>query len=215
MEFIFIILGYLLGSFPSGFIFSKLFAKKNPLEIGWRKTSASNVFRNVGVLPGILTAIFDVFKGFLAIWLTKKFEATTLTQILTGVFAVVGHNWSIFLKFAGGRGIATFLGALLAFSFRLAIFSLLPFLLLALIWNSSVGTIFFLFFVLFSLKTGNDLLWLFPALSLFPILIKRLSPIKEISFENKKLIFNRLIFDDDISKWEPRVFKILKKLRKK
>jgi glycerol-3-phosphate acyltransferase PlsY len=66
-----IILAYLLGSIPFGFLISK-FSGKDILKIGWKKTSGSNVFRNVGKWQGALTGILDVGKGFLAVWLAQK-----------------------------------------------------------------------------------------------------------------------------------------------
>ncbi|GAH22265.1 unnamed protein product, partial [marine sediment metagenome] len=88
--------------------------KKDILKIGWKKTSGSNVFRNVGKWQGALTGIFDVGKGFLAVWLAQKLGLSPEIQIFSGVAAVTGHNWSCFLKFAGGRGVGTFIGAALA-----------------------------------------------------------------------------------------------------
>lgn len=99
----YIILGYLLGSIPFGYLITHFSTGKNILEIGWRKTSGSNVFKSVGKWQGFLTGIGDVGKGFLAVWLAQKFGLPIQTQALCGVAAVTGHNWSIFLKFAGGE----------------------------------------------------------------------------------------------------------------
>ena len=194
-EILILIFSYLLGSLPFGFIFTKIFAKKNILEIGWRKTSGSNVFKNVGILPGILTGICDVLKGTLAVYLTRKFGFPLEVQSLSALFAVIGHNWSIFLNFAGGRGIGTFIGSLLILAPKVLFYSLIPFLLFALIFDTSIATILFLLFAIFlSLKTKVSL---FTVPVFFFILLKRLSPIGELSIKNKNLIFSRLIFDDE------------------
>jgi glycerol-3-phosphate acyltransferase PlsY len=200
-EIIFLFFSYLLGSIPFGYIFTKIFAKKNILEIGWRKTSGSNVFKNVGFLPGALTGIFDIAKGSFAVYLTKKFGLSPPFEEIAGLLAVIGHNWSCFLKFAGGRGIGTFLGVLLILSPKILILSLLPTLFLVLFLDTSIATIFFLFFSIFFSFKENLLgsVGLFPILSLFPIFLKRLSPIREISFKKPELIKNRLLFDDDFS----------------
>jgi glycerol-3-phosphate acyltransferase PlsY len=211
-EFFILLIAYLLGSIPFAFIFSKL-KGKNILEVGWRKSSASNVFYEVGFLPAFFAALGDIGKGALAVFLAKYLNLSPLFQALTGVFAILGHNWSIFLKFAGGRGIATFLGALLVFSPRILFLSLIPFLLLALIFHSGVGTIFFIFtsFLLFFIDKNP--LWIFPLLSSVLIFLKRLSPVKELSWEKKEIIFNRLIFDAD-SPLEGKFPNLLKKLIK-
>lgn len=215
-EILFLILSYLLGSFPSGFIFTKIFAKKNILEIGWRKTSGSNVFKNVGFLPGLLTGIFDVGKGALTVFLAKMANFPVEIQALCGVFAILGHNWSIFLKFAGGRGIGTLLGAFLILAPKILFLSLLPTLILVVLWDTSIATIFFLFFSIFLFSKEGVLMsvGLLPLLSLFPIFLKRLSPIKEISLKNPALIRNRLLFDDDTFHSEWRIKRLIKKLTK-
>jgi glycerol-3-phosphate acyltransferase PlsY len=197
-EIIFLFFSYLLGSIPFGYIFTKIFAKRNILEIGWRKTSGSNVFKNVGFLPGVLTGIFDIAKGSLAVYLAKNSGLSLPFQAMAGLLAVIGHNWSCFLKFAGGRGIGTFFGSFLILSPKILALSLLPTLFLVLFLDTSIATIFFLFFsIIFSFKE-NLAISLLPILSLFPIFLKRLSPIREISFKKPELIKNRLLFDDDI-----------------
>jgi len=200
VEFLYIFFSYLLGSIPFGFIVSR-FYKKNILEVGWKKTSASNVMKNVGFLPGLLVGLLDLGKGFLAVWVGQKFYFSLYSQVLAGFFSILGHNWSVYLKFNGGRGIATFLGAALALDYRVALYSLLFFLFLALIWNTSMATIFFLFFLIIYPYFFNQgfLLSILSLLSLFPIFLKRLSPIKEIFpiREKKELIRNRLLFDND------------------
>jgi len=209
-----IFFSYLLGSIPFGYIFTKIFAKKNILEVGWRKTSGSNVFRYIGFWPGLLTGFCDIGKGFLVIWLAKNFGLFPKDQVICGVAAILGHNWPIFLKFAGGRGVGTFIGAFLALSPNILAISLIPFFLLAIIWNASIGTILFLVSALFLSVYFNQLetAGFFVLLSLFPIFIKRLSPIDELSWEKKELIRNRLIFDNDQLCLDLRIKRIIKRL---
>ncbi len=213
----YIILAYLLGSIPSGFLVTRWSCGKDILEIGWRKTSGSNVFRNVGKWQGLITGILDVGKGALAVFLAQRAGFSVQIQALCGVAAVTGHNWSIFLKFAGGRGIGTFIGALLALSPGILGYSLIPLILLALIWNASIGTIFFLItaIVLTAYFGQLETVGLLPSVSLFPIFLKRLSPIKELSLKKKDLIRNRLIFDDNIPRFDLRIQRLFGRLTKK
>lgn len=219
MNPLYIIFSYLLGSIPLGYIITKLSTKKNILEIGWRKTSGSNVFTNVGKWQGILTGVFDVLKGFFVVRLAQNLELSTQTQILSGVAAVIGHNWSLFLGFAGGRGIGTFAGAFWAFSSDILKLSLIPGILLTLIWTASIGTILFLLFtiILSFCLNQNDVAGLFTLLSLGPIFLKRLSPLVEIkkAQERTSLIMNRLIFDDDSPPQEWRIEKMVNFLTKR
>ncbi|MFH1462349.1 MAG: glycerol-3-phosphate acyltransferase [bacterium] len=191
-----IFFSYLLGSFPSGYIFSRL-SGKNVLEVGWKKTSGSNVFKNVGKRQGLLTAVFDILKGYSAVYFAQQMGFSLEVQVFSGVAAVLGHNWSIFLKLSGGRGIGTFIGAFAALSPQLLLYSLIPLLFTALIWNAAIGTILFLAlalclsFYLNQFEPGG----FFVLLSLVPIFIKRLSPTWKIN--SFRLLKNRLIFDND------------------
>lgn len=102
---------YLMGSLP----FSYWVARLKNLDIrqhGSRNVGATNVTRVVGVGYGLLALIGDVGKGAAAAWLTG---ALGVPLWLSGL-SVVGHNWSLFLRFTGGKGVATTVGLLLAFS---------------------------------------------------------------------------------------------------
>lgn len=194
---------YLAGSFPSGYLISKKASGKNILEIGWKKSSGSNVYKNVGRSAGIATGLIDITKGWLAVWLAQYLGLGQWEQVSCALAAVAGHNWSVFLKFAGGRGIGTFAGALLAFSPWLLIWSVLVFAISAVVWTGSIGTILAFFlsaWLAFNIYGSPGGAWL-SLLVMIPVFIKRLSPIKEIftvkGTERILLIRNRLIFDQD------------------
>jgi len=185
---------YVLGAIPFAYIFTKLFVKKDIMEMGWKKSSSSNVLTNVGKLPALLTFFFDVFKGFIVVYIAKELGLSFEVQAFAGFFAVVGHNWSAFLRFKGGRGIATILGACLAFNYLIGIVILIPVILTALVWTGSIGTIIGYFLGMFWGYAIQDYgLFLLFALCLIPIIVKRLSPVKTL----KGNIKNRLIFDQD------------------
>jgi len=222
MEIFWIIISYFLGSIPFGYLITRFSTGKNVLEIGWRKTSGSNVFRNVGKWQGILTGILDLLKGYLAVFGAQKFGLPIEVQVVSGLAAVVGHNWSIFLKFAGGRGIGTMIGVFLALSPTILGLALIPFLLFAIIWNSSIGTLLFfpaaIFLSVFPSPFSDcGVAGIFALFVLIPILIKRLSPIKEIFplKEKKILIRNRLLFDNDQSLFDFKILKIIRRLTRK
>ena len=218
MEFIWLFISYILGSIPFGYIVTKVFARKNILEIGWKKTSGSNVFKNVGVWQGVLSGLLDVAKGFVAVWGAQKLGLMPDIQVLAGILAVVGHNWSCFLKFAGGRGIGTLIGAFYALSSQILGISLIPLLGLAVIWNASIGTIVFLITAIVASCYYHqfEVVGYFILLSLIPIFIKRLSPVDDFKIKplNKILLRNRLLFDADESQFNLRIKRIIKKLTK-
>lgn len=217
MSFAWIIFSYLAGSVPSGYLIARFFGK-NILALGWKKTSGSNVFKNVGKWQGILTGLLDVAKGYLAVWGAQKLGLPPVVQVYSGVAAVIGHNWSIFLNFSGGRGIATFGGALLAFSPQTFLISLIPLVITGLIWNMAIGTILMLataiFLPLYSGRLKEAAF--FTLICLLPIFLKRLSPVRDIFpiLQKLSLIRNRLIFDNDEFLRKFRIAKYLDKENK-
>jgi len=196
MAILWIIASYVLGSLPCGYLIS-IFSGKNVLEIGWRKTSGSNVFKNVGKWQGVLTGLLDVGKGYLAVFIAQRLGFGSEVQVLSGVAAVTGHNWSIFLKFAGGRGIGTFIGVFLALSPQVLLYSVIPLVAIAIAWDAAVGTLVFLAAAIYlasyfgQFETAGH----YTLISLIPILIKRLSPVGEV--RSFILFGKRLLFDND------------------
>lgn len=108
--------GYISGSFPPAYIAVKLFKNKDIRKIGSGNVGAMNVLRNVDVILGIITGILDFTKGFIPVYLANRYSIIQWIPLLVVVVAVAGHNWSIFLNLAGGKGVATTFGALLALS---------------------------------------------------------------------------------------------------
>ena len=102
---------YLLGSFPSGYLVGRLW-RVNVLERASGRTGGTNVFRSAGIAAALLTGALDVGKGFLAVWLTGQLISNPLMLVVAGTAVILGHNYSIFLGFHGGGGVAASLGAL-------------------------------------------------------------------------------------------------------
>lgn len=115
-----LLISYLLGSIPFSILISKFFKKIDIREYGSKNPGASNVFRVVGPVAGTIVLILDIGKGFAAVFLLTRLlgEATAISpiylQLLAGVSVILGHIFSIFVKFKGGKGIAVGAGALLA-----------------------------------------------------------------------------------------------------
>jgi acyl phosphate:glycerol-3-phosphate acyltransferase len=108
---------YFLGSIPTGF----LWAKSRGIDIravGSGNIGATNVMRTLGKWPGITVLLIDAAKGFLPVWAAPRIfpdVGAVWLQITCCVFVIAGHNWTCWLKFRGGKGVATSAGALLAF----------------------------------------------------------------------------------------------------
>ena len=109
-----IIIGYLLGSIPSAYIATRLAAGKDIRQLGGGNVGGLNVYREVGPWPAIAAGIVDVGKGAgavaIAYWLL---QVDTPYVLLAALAAVIGHNWMVWLKFSGGKGMGATIGALL------------------------------------------------------------------------------------------------------
>jgi glycerol-3-phosphate acyltransferase PlsY len=124
---------YMLGSFPSAYVAARLSRGVDIRQVGDGNPGAANVWREVGPVEGVAVALVDMGKGAAAVLLALTLTGSPVAQMLAGGLAVVGHNWSLFLRFRGGKGAATALGALLAFlphaTFPLVALALIPFFL--------------------------------------------------------------------------------------
>ncbi|MDD4409544.1 MAG: glycerol-3-phosphate acyltransferase [Candidatus Pacebacteria bacterium] len=198
---LFILNGFVLGSLPFGYIITRLSTSKNILEIGWKKNSTSNVMKNVGKWQGILTGVLDALKGFLAVYIATLAGCPPVVIALAGTAAIAGHNWSPFLDFKGGRGIATLAGAMFCLSPQITIMLLALCGLFTILWTASIGTVIAIMLGI-TISFPNVDHWtllLLLIFSIIPISLKRLSPIKEVIpfADHQTLIENRLIFDQD------------------
>lgn len=113
IEFAAVVIGsYLIGSIPSGLVIGKL-KGIDVREYGSGNIGTTNVLRTLGARYGAIVLIADVLKGVVAVLLARYIIETPTGEMAAGFAAVAGHDWSLFLKFKGGRGVATSLGALL------------------------------------------------------------------------------------------------------
>jgi len=136
-------LAYLLGSIPFGWILAKLFGGADIRKSGSGNIGATNVARVVGPAAGILTLLLDAAKGALAVWLAGHFADHRATPMsLAAVAALVGHCFPVWLKFKGGKGVATALGVFLMLAPLAAIGAIVFFLAVVLMWRYvSLGSV--------------------------------------------------------------------------
>ncbi|MBI5699220.1 glycerol-3-phosphate 1-O-acyltransferase PlsY [Candidatus Saganbacteria bacterium] len=105
---------YLIGSLPFSLIFAKLFKGVDVRQVGTGNVGASNTLVSAGKRAGILAALFDLTKGFAVIILARSFSGSDGVIALCAFLAIMGHDFPIYLRFKGGKGVATTIGALLA-----------------------------------------------------------------------------------------------------
>ena len=136
MNILIIFTSYLLGSLPTGFLIGKYLKNIDLRTIGSGSTGATNVLREVGKWPALFVFIIDVGKGFIAVAITKVLDNQGLIdsnegliEVISGISAVIGHIWPIWLRGKGGKAVATGLGMFLALSWQVGLASLGVFLL--------------------------------------------------------------------------------------
>ncbi len=117
-----VLAAYLLGSIPTGVLAGKLFGDRDPRATGSGKTGATNVLRTLGPGPAALVVLVDVGKGVAAVLLARyvffgsQSDLRDYAEALAGFAAIIGHNYSLYIRFGGGRGVLTGAGAMLVMS---------------------------------------------------------------------------------------------------
>lgn len=116
-----VISAYIIGSFPTGFILTKMLTGVDIREVGSGNAGATNVLRTTGKIPALITLVVDLAKGIIAATLVAGFFYQFLPEVdynfykpFMGFVAICGHIWSVFLRFRGGKGVATTLGVAIA-----------------------------------------------------------------------------------------------------
>lgn len=156
--------GYLLGSLPFAVIVSRLMGLRDPRSFGSGNPGATNVLRSGNKPAAILTLLGDAAKGWaavaLAAWCTRQGLLTEAAIPLAGLGAVLGHMYSIFLRFRGGKGVATALGVLLGLQPWLALATVLTFLIVAVFSRYvSLASILAAVFAPFYYILGDNVAW--------------------------------------------------------
>ena len=135
------VFSYLCGSIPFGLILTKIFSKQDIREIGSGNIGATNVLRTGNKYLAFATLFLDILKGYIPVLIAKHFFPELLQ--LSALLAFLGHLFPVWLKFNGGKGVATFLGILFALSYGLAALFIFTWLTVSLIFKySSLSSIF-------------------------------------------------------------------------
>ena len=197
--------GYLLGSIPTAYLAAKLLAKRDLRRYGSGTVSGSMVYEHVARWAVVPVGIFDMAKATFPAWLALYLDLGMPTAAAAGLAAVAGHNWPIFLRFTGGRGLGAFMGVLLV---------IFP-------W----GSLWMLVFLAIGWRLGDSAPWALASLVTLPLLSylaggpdvvlpatgvmllltlgKRLEanrrPLPPPGAERRRVILRRLLLDRDIA----------------
>ena len=181
-----ILFSYLCGSIPFGLLISYIFKKDDPRRIGSKNIGATNVLRTGGLKLGLLTLMLDIVKGFIAIKITILLNSDLVG--LSMIFVVIGHIFPVWLKFRGGKGVATFIGVLLGYNLQLFLLFTITWLISALIFKySSLSAIIALIINLLS-TIAIDSNYIYFVVISFLILIKHFSNIQRLLTGNETKI---------------------------
>ncbi len=122
------LMGYVIGSIPFSFLVARLFGVQDVRTVGSGNVGATNVMRSAGMWPGVVALILDALKGAATVILARSFSSSEAVVCLTGLFAVTGHLFPVWLGFRGGKGVATGAGLFLPLAPQALGFAVLLFL---------------------------------------------------------------------------------------
>lgn len=176
-----LILSYLIGSIPFSLLIGKMFYKIDIREHGSGNIGTTNTFRILGKKAGIVVLILDIFKGAVPVYITILL-AVDIHIFIPGLISAIGHVYSIFLKFRGGKAVATGAGAVLAYNPLVFIILVSAFLITLKLskyvsLSSIVAAIFFMFV---SLLLQDPLIIAFAFILGLVIIVRHISNIKRI-----------------------------------
>lgn len=182
---------YFIGTFPSAYLFGMLFKQIDIRQIGSGNVGAMNTLKSIGYLPGLLTLAADIAKGALAVYIASRYGNLPLLPVLTALLVILGHNYNIFLRFKGGKGLGSLIGALLVLTPVTIIYLFGIIGILALIirdMNTASGLGIFVLPVLLGLQDGHWLNILTAAAISLVIMIKHLPDFQAYKAGRRRLI---------------------------
>ena len=210
IQFITLILAaYLVGSIPTAYLVAKWRRGIDIRQYGSGNVGASNVMAVVSKRWSVAVSIFDIGKGAIMVWLAHLLGLGAAQQAIIGITAIIGHNWTVFLHFQGGRGIFTSLGVVAMLSPSMGLIGMVFSYLFAPFRQLSLGALITLIALpILSWSLSQPLAIAEPAvvtLAYLAILLiatfRRLTAPKSLlgaSVPKRELILNRLLFDRDI-----------------
>jgi glycerol-3-phosphate acyltransferase PlsY len=143
-----ILIGYILGSLPTAYIAGRVLRGRDIRKMGDENAGAANVYRQLGDKVGVLVGVLDAAKGAVVILIAQAANMSQTIVLFSGLAAVIGHNWPIFIGFRGGRGVSTTLGILLVLVTIPMLILAIPTLLILIYKRNVTPAMAFLFILL-------------------------------------------------------------------
>jgi len=142
---LFVVLGYLLGALPTAFLAGHFLRGVDIRRVGDENMGAANAYHQFGPAVGVVIGVIDGAKGALAVLLAQSAGLSQLAVLSTGVAAVAGHNWPVFIGFRGGRGASATIGILLVLTTKPMLILAIPTLAVLIIKKNTTAALAFLF----------------------------------------------------------------------
>ena len=165
------IYSYLLGSIPFGLLLTRIFLKKDIRTVGSGNIGTTNVLRTGNKFLAITTLALDLFKGYIAVYVTIFYFEDLIS--LSALICFIGHIFPIWLKFKGGKGVATYLGVILALSYKFFFIFVIAWISLSLLFRfASLSSmisplIVFLYAYFYEININIQILFIFFILILY------------------------------------------------
>ena len=190
---LYLILSYLCGSIPFGYIIAKTFKKTDIRKQGSGNTGATNVYRTISKPLGILTLFLDLLKGFVPVYLVSLTNPSTYwIVILVALATILGHIFTVFLNFKGGKGVATACGAFLAMNPLAVLICFVSFVIVLIIFKyvslASIVAAILLPISLYLLNSLSELV-IFSCIISLLVIIRHISNIKRLLNGTENKIF--------------------------
>ena len=158
-----VIYSYLLGSIPFGLILTKIFLKKDIRTVGSGNIGTTNVLRTGNKFLAMSTLALDLLKGYISVYISKFYFENLIS--LSALICFIGHIFPIWLKFNGGKGVATYLGIILALSYKFFLIFIVSWISLSLLFRfaslSSIISTLIVFLCAYFFEINNNILILF------------------------------------------------------
>jgi len=201
-----IVLGYLIGSIPFAYLAGRLIGGKDIRRYGTRNLGGSNVFEQVSRPAAVAVGLLDGIKALLPTWAGLRLGLGLPVALGAGLAAVAGHNWSLYMRFHGGRGIASCMGVLLV-SFPLGFgWMLLTILIGAFLRTAAINLIGFIALPVLAYAVGQPPAMVWACVGMLILIVaKRLEANREQMPEGEerwRVLLRRVLLDRDIEDWE-------------
>lgn len=190
---VYLLLSYLCGAIPFGYIIAKLFKHVDIRTVGSGNTGATNVYRSISKPLGILTLVLDLLKGFIPVYCVMFFNPEYQWLIISVAFVtIIGHTFTVFLGFKGGKGVATACGAFLAINPVAVLFCAIVFVVILAIFKyvsfASIMAALMLPISLYLLKELPEIV-VFAGMISILVIVRHLSNIKRLLNGTENKIF--------------------------